>query len=74
VPQGCQLKTVRAREHPGITLQEAQPMRIDPQPGASQGSVLLQAADGQQLRVAMTPLGRPKVCAPGAAVPGYPAC
>jgi len=74
VPQGCQLKTVRAREHPGITLQEALPMRIDPQPGASQGSVLLQSADGQQLRVAMTPLGRPKVCAPGAAVPGYPAC
>jgi hypothetical protein len=26
------------------------------------------------LRVGLTRLGRPKVCAPGAAVPGYPGC
>jgi type IV fimbrial biogenesis protein FimT len=74
VPQGCQMKTVRAQEHPGIVLPDAQPMRIDPQPGASRGAVLLQSADGHQLKVAISPLGRPKVCAPGGAVPGYPAC
>jgi len=74
VPQGCQMKTVRAQQYPGVRLAEAQPMRIDPQPGASSGAVLLQAADGQQLRVAISPLGRPKVCAPAGAVPGYPAC
>ena len=74
VPQGCQLKTVRAKDHPGVTLLQAQDLRIDPQPGYGSGSALLQGSDGARLRVGLSPLGRPKVCAPGAAVPGFAAC
>lgn len=72
--QICQLKAVRAGDHPGVTLLAGPALRIDPQPGASGGSALLQGSDGTQLRVALTPLGRPKVCAPGAAVAGMPSC
>ncbi len=74
VPQGCQLKTVRAQDHPGVTLLEGQDLRIDPQPGQGGGSALLQGSDGARLRVGLSPLGRPKVCAPDAAVPGFAAC
>ena len=74
VPQGCQLKTVRAKDHPGVTLLEGQDLRIDPQPGQGGGSALLQGSDGARLRVGLSPLGRPKVCAPAAAVPGFAAC
>jgi type IV fimbrial biogenesis protein FimT len=74
VPQGCQLKTVRAREHPGVTLLEGQDLRIDPHPAQGVGGALLQGSDGARLRVALSPLGRPKVCAPAAAVPGIAAC
>ncbi len=74
VPQGCQLKTVRAKDHPGVTLLEGQDLRIDPQPGQGNGGALLQGSDGARLRVSLSPLGRPKVCAPAAAVPGFTAC
>jgi type IV fimbrial biogenesis protein FimT len=74
VPQGCQLKTVRAKDHPGVTLLDGQDLRIDPQPGLGSGGALLQGSDGAQLRVGLSPLGRPKVCAPAAAVPGFAAC
>jgi type IV fimbrial biogenesis protein FimT len=74
VPQGCQLKTVRAQDHPGVTLLLGQDLRIDPQPGRDSGSMLLQGSDGARLRVGLSPLGRPKVCAPQASVPGFAAC
>jgi len=76
VVQSCQLKTVRAKDRPGVLLAEGQNLRFDAQPGAGghSGSAMLQGADGAQLRVALTPLGRPAVCAPGAAVPGYARC
>lgn len=74
VPQGCQLKTVHAKDHPGVTLLEGQDLRIDPPPGSSEGSALLQSSDGARLRVGVSLLGRPKVCAPAAAVPGFGAC
>jgi type IV fimbrial biogenesis protein FimT len=74
VPQGCQLKTVHAKDHPGVTLLEGQDLRIDPQAGANTGSALLQGSDGARLRVGLSPLGRPKVCAPEAAVSGFTAC
>jgi type IV fimbrial biogenesis protein FimT len=74
VPQGCQLKTVRAKDHPGVTLLEGQDLRIDPQPGQGGGGALLQGSDGARLRVGLSALGRPKVCAPAAAVAGFAAC
>lgn len=78
VAQSCQLKTVRGSDHPGVRLVDGGEMRIDA-PGRgglvlASGAALLQGRDGSALRVALTPLGRPKVCAPAAAVPGYPRC
>ena len=74
VPQGCQLKTVRAKDHPGVTLLQTEDLRIDPQAGGSGGSALLQGSDGARLRISLSPLGRAKVCAPAAAVAGFAAC
>ena len=78
VPQGCQLKTVRAADHPGVTLLAGGDLRIEPRVAAALpgrgGHALLQGSEGGALRVELTPLGRPRVCAPGAAVPGYAAC
>jgi type IV fimbrial biogenesis protein FimT len=77
VPQGCQLKTVRAADHPGVTLLAGGDMLVDARniaPLQHSGHALLQGSEGAQLRVGLTPLGRPKVCAPNGAVPGYPTC
>ena len=76
VAQSCQIKTVRAREHPGVTLVQAQDLRFEPTvlAGAAPRSALLQAPGGLQLQVGLSPLGRPSVCAPGSSVPGYTRC
>ena len=76
IAQSCQIKTVRAREHPGITLLQAQNLQFEPTvvAGMAQRSALLQAADGAQLRVGLSALGRPSVCAPQSPVPGYTRC
>lgn len=78
VVQSCQLKTVRAADHPGVTLLDGGELRIAA-PGlstlrADDGHALLQGREGAALRVALTPLGRAKVCAAGAAVAGYAGC
>jgi hypothetical protein len=57
-----------------VTLLDGQDLRIEPLPGSPDGTALLQNSEGARLRVGLSPLGRPKVCAPGAAVPGYAAC
>jgi type IV fimbrial biogenesis protein FimT len=80
VPQQCQMKTVRAKDHPGVLLVEGQSFLFEPHTGPGSGfgggtlGALLQSADGRQLRVAVSPMGRARVCAPGAALPGYAAC
>ena len=77
VPQSCQLKTVRAADHPGVTVPAGAELRVDTRnagPVGDSGQALLQGSEGGQLRIGLTPLGRPKVCAPSGAVPGYPAC
>lgn len=73
VAQACQLKTVHGQDHPGVTLVEGRDLRLDGSLQSGRGA-LLQGSQGAQLRVALTPLGRPKICAPGAAVAGYPGC
>ena len=77
VPQSCQMKTVRAIDHPGVTLLAGAELRVDANnigPLQHSGQALLQGAEGAQLRVGLTPLGRPTVCALRGTVPGYPAC
>jgi type IV fimbrial biogenesis protein FimT len=74
--QSCQLKTVQGSEFPGVQLVQAQDLHFEPVvlAGAPRPAALLQGRDGAQLRVGLSPLGRPSVCAPGQVVPGYPAC
>jgi len=74
VPQGCQLKTVRAADHPGVTLLPGEELPVGAQPGRPLEGLLLQGRDGAQLRVGLSALGRPKVCAPSGVVPGFAAC
>ena len=60
VPQGCQLKTVRAQDHPGVTLLQGQDLRIDPQPGQARRQ---RTAAGQRWRPAACrpePAGAPQ--------------
>jgi type IV fimbrial biogenesis protein FimT len=71
---GCGLKTVQAADHPGVQLLQADDATLVSGPSGHRGGALLQGADGQQLRVRLTPLGRPQVCAPAGAVRGYPGC
>ena len=77
VAQSCQLKTVRATDHPGVTLAEGGEVTVNPQfigPTLYSGQALLRGSEGAALRVGLTPLGRPKVCAPQAAVAGTAPC
>jgi type IV fimbrial biogenesis protein FimT len=73
----CRIKAVSGADFPGVRLVEAQDAQFRPEAAAAletEGGALLQGADGSQLRVALTRLGRPKVCAPGGTVGGYAAC
>lgn len=73
--QPCQLKTVRASDHPGIKLLEPQATAFDPSGAAVVvGSAVFESARGERLRVNTSLLGRTSVCAAGAPVPGYGAC
>ncbi len=74
ITQACQLKTVQGQEHPGVTLVEGRDLLLGSTALAGGGGALLQGSRGAQLRVGLTPLGRPKICSPGAAVAGYPGC
>jgi len=78
IAQACRLKAVHASDHPGVTLADGGEMHIAAGgplglPAVS-GHAVLQGREGAALRVALTPLGRAKVCAPGAALAGYPRC
>lgn len=76
-PAPCQLGQVRAADHPGVTLHEATAVRLDPQGTTTGGHTtvaLLQARSGAQLRVDLSALGRPRVCAPGGAWAGVTPC
>jgi type IV fimbrial biogenesis protein FimT len=70
----CQLKAERAASHAGVTLVEVRAASFDPGGAATGGGALLRSGRGEELRVELSPLGRPRVCAPGGAVVGYPAC
>jgi type IV fimbrial biogenesis protein FimT len=66
--QPCQLKTVRAREFPGISLAQTQPARFLPTGALHAGAV------ATQLQVETSALGRSRVCSPVGRVSGYSGC
>lgn len=70
------LKSVRADN--GVTLVDAATISFDPGTGASLGGTaghaLLASARGERLRVQISPLGRPAICAPDGPLAGTPRC
>lgn len=74
--QPCQLKAVRSSDHPGVELAQSRDATFDPANGSAlgNGAALLRSARGDELRVALTPLGRVQVCAPQSSALGYPRC
>jgi type IV fimbrial biogenesis protein FimT len=78
----CQLSRSSQADHAGVKLLQAQAVELTPGgtaagPGHTPGAVqaaLFEGQPGQQLRVVVTALGRSRVCAPAAPVPGVPSC
>jgi type IV fimbrial biogenesis protein FimT len=75
-PMACQLKTVRAREFPGVSLSRTQPASFLPTGVLQSGAVAthLQSTQGERLQVEVSALGRSRVCTPAGSVPGYSGC
>lgn len=66
-PGGSVLKTVNAKQYPGVSLLEGAPQGFDGRSGMRQGvagAARLVSARGDQLAVQVSALGRPTVCAP----------
>lgn len=74
-PASCQIKVVRASDAPGVVLTEAADASFDPASvQTAGGSAVLRGVGGnQQLRVQLSPLGRPKLCTP-TGLQGYAPC
>lgn len=71
----CQLKVARAADQPGVQLVDAEDAAFDPAASSPPGgNALWRGLDGTQaLQVAMTPLGRARVCTT-TGLKGYPDC
>lgn len=76
VRSACTVKAVQAADHRSVELSDARGASFDPASGArvGDGIALLQTASGSRLRVEISPLGRPRVCAPDGGMPGYGPC
>jgi type IV fimbrial biogenesis protein FimT len=74
--QACQVKTVRSSDHPSVVLAQSRDALFDPANGSAvgDGAAVLRSAGGDELRVALTRLGRVRVCAPENPALGYPRC
>jgi type IV fimbrial biogenesis protein FimT len=71
----CRVKAVQGSNLPGIRLTESTDAVFDPTGTATAAAVAsFVSARGERLRVVLTPLGRPYVCAPDGAGRRYPAC
>jgi len=63
--QACQLKTVLALDHPGVRLLEPFSLLLHPGGEADTQPARLEGRHGERLRVALTPLGRTRICSEG---------
>jgi type IV fimbrial biogenesis protein FimT len=71
------LKLVTHQDHPGVSLLQAATQSFDAMQGLSPiaaGPILLAAPTGEQLRVQVSRLGRPAVCAPELPMPAVRPC
>ena len=60
----CTLKTVPAREHPGVTLAQSQPVRLEPDGQAGAVLAAVFTSGERQLQVQVSRFGRTRVCDP----------
>lgn len=77
VQQACRLKAVRAGDLRGVQLVDTTDVRFDPasgNPDAGGSKAVWQIAGGEKLRVSVSPLGRPAVCALSGTLPPLQAC
>jgi type IV fimbrial biogenesis protein FimT len=74
-PEACQIKVVHGSDHPGVTLASATNASFDPAAVAlsAGGAELLGVHGRQALRVALSPLGRARLCSPSG-LKGYGPC
>jgi len=76
--RACQLKTVQAPDHPGVRLLEPFSLQLHPGGEADTQPARLEGRRGERLRVALTPLGRTRICSESAgdssAAGRYPPC
>jgi type IV fimbrial biogenesis protein FimT len=74
-PQACQLKITRSADHPGVKLVGALNARMDPAGGVQTAqSATLEGSRGDRLRVELSTLGRPRICAEKGSWPRLPSC
>ena len=70
----CRLKSVPAREHPGVTLVQAEAVRLDPDGQATPALAAVFSAGERQLQVQVSRFGRARVCDPLGTSPRQPRC
>lgn len=79
----CRLKAATAAEHAGVRLVEGRSASFAPTgttndaagvPVPVNAGATFESGRGERLRVALSALGRARICAPQAPVAGYPAC
>ncbi len=73
--QACRIHAVDAASHPGIRL--LQPMAVQMQAAGealAAASTTFESAQGDRLRVDVSPQGRPRICALSGNWPQWPAC
>ena len=74
-PQPCQIKTVRALDHPGVRLVSGRGARVDAH-GVADGplAATFESAANESLRVDLLALGRARVCSLRGPSRRHPAC
>ncbi len=73
--QACELRSSRGQDHAGIQLVQGQTLHLQSTGQTeSPGGALLESRNGQQLRVELQSLGRPRICAARGASTRYAPC
>ncbi len=74
-PQPCQVHATRSADHPGVRMATGMSVQLDPSGTAqSTQTATLEGAKGDRLRVELSTLGRPRICAEKGAWPRFPSC
>jgi len=74
VTAACRLKTVPAKEHPGVNLVQTQAVHLQPDGQANPVLAAVFAAGDRQLQVQVSRFGRARVCDPAGTSSRAPRC